>query len=174
MERNLHIEGLDLLRKATIIGLVGALIAAAAGFIGGMGMAFMAPRRPLAAVGAAIGMATAMTVLSTIINLVAWYFRFRGWGCLCETKVEDFFCTTYTAVKWGLLVAYLLMLIGGLAMMAAGPRIVGRMRPGGMGGLAAHATGGAAMGLGGLIALVVAIILLIAYFKVARIYALQT
>ena len=172
MQTSLHVEGLDLLRKSIIIGVIAAIVSVIGTLFSGFGAMMM----PAAAPTAAPATSMVFTIIATLINLVSWYFHFRGWGSLCKTGVEGFFCTTYTAVKWGMLAAYILILLGSLMLFAAGPSMMPAgpphrpprpPRPGAMVGLMA---GGALSGLGGLIALVVTIIVLIAYFKLANIY----
>jgi len=157
MQTELHVEGLDLLRKAIVIGVVGSIVSAIGGALAFVG----APGHRV------------LSLLSLLISLAAWYFQFNGWHRLCQTGVEGFFCTAYTAVKWGMLASLILLILGSLVMLTAP---IPTMRPGMppprsvAAAFGALMVGGALSALGGLIALVVAIILLIAYFKLASVY----
>ena len=169
----LHVEGLSLLRKSVVISAIGTIISGIGGMLAGLGMAAAGPRAML---GMGMALVYAATALGTLISLVAWYFHYNGWERLCRTGVEGFFCTTYTAVKWGMLIGLILALLGSIVSLAMSSMAI---RPGlrpGMGlGMALAGMGYMAVawglsGLGGLINLIVAIIVLIAFFKVATIY----
>jgi len=173
MQPRLHIQGLDLLRKSIIISVVGSILVAIGSALAGFGMFVMSPQ---AALGAAMGMAYIVMILGTLVNLAAWYFQFNGWDRLCRTRVEGFFCTTYTAVKWGMLIGLILTLLGSIVMYTSLSAVT-RPRPprpgmpfGGYGAMGTMMLAGALSGLGGLINLIVVIIVLIAYFKVSDIY----
>jgi len=164
MAYNLHVEGLSLLRKALLVSVVASLVIGignAATSLGGL----FGPR----ALTGAFMISAVISIIGILINLYAWFLQYNGWDRLCRTQIESFFCTTTLAVKWGLLASIVLSFLGQLVMLSAIMSI--GARPGaGLGIFGAMAAGGGILGLAGLISLVVAIITLIAYFKIAEIY----
>ena len=172
VQSGLHVEGLSLLRKSIVISVIGTIISGIGGVLAGLGMIAAGLR----ALGMGMALVYAATALGILISLVAWYFHYNGWERLCRTGVEGFFCTTYTAVKWGMLIGLILALLGSIVSLAMfSVAIRPGLRPGmGLGmalaGMGYMAIAWGLSGLGGLINLIVAIIVLIAFFKVATIY----
>ena len=164
MAYNLHLEGLSLLRKALLVGVVASLVIGignAATSLGGL----FGPR----ALTGAYMISAVISIIGILINLYAWFLQYNGWDRLCRTQIENFFCTTTLAVKWGLLASIVLSFLGQLVMLSTIMSI--GARPGaGLGIFGVMTAGGGLLGLAGLIGLVVAIITLIAYFKIAEIY----
>lgn len=164
MAYNLHVEGLSLLRKALLVSVVASLVMG----IGSAAMSLGGLFGPRALIGVFM-ISAVISIIGILINLYAWFLQYNGWDRLCRTRIESFFCTTVLAVKWGLLASIVLSFLGQLVMLSV---IMGiGAKPGvGLGIFGAMAAGGGLLVLAGLIGLVVAIITLIAYFKIAEIY----